>query len=176
MHQPFRPPTLKLKYFWDSSSTAPPFFWDWLLRFENWFKLQNALCSNARKLPSVVRCRSLVQHLGVEAWRCFTAKFEEKPPTAFDTDFDLLCTILSSIFAADSASHCHAEVQQTLPQQKTLINDTSVKLTLSVECNPCSGSESPLESVPIENLFWSAYKLSFVLFLCWFRVLHKQTC
>ncbi len=37
------------------------------------------------------------------------------------------------------------------PQQKTLTNDTSAQVALSVECNPCLGSESTLESVVSEN-------------------------
>ncbi len=100
---------LKLKLFWESPSTAPPIFCDWLLRFENWFELQDALCPDSQKLLPVVRCRSLVQHLGAEACHHFAAKFDGNTPTAFDMDYDLLCAVLSSIFATDSASRCHAE-------------------------------------------------------------------
>ncbi len=56
MPQPFRAPVLKLKHFWESHSpsTPPPRFWDWLRRFDNWFKLQYALCPDSQKLPPVV--------------------------------------------------------------------------------------------------------------------------
>ncbi len=127
--------------------TPPPLFRDWLRRFENWFELQATLCPDPQKLPPMVRCRSLVQHLGAEARRRFVNTFDGHMPTELDTDYDQLCAALSTIFAPDSISRCHTDDLLMSPQQKTLINDTSIKSALPVECSSCVGSECFAELV-----------------------------
>ncbi len=163
--QPFRATALKLKQFWDSPSTSPPLFQDWLRRFDNQFELKAALCPEPQKLPPVVRCRSLVQHLGAEARHRFLDEFDGHVPAAIDTDYDQLCAVLAAIFAPDAANRYHADDLLTSPQQKTLTNDTSVKSTLSVECSSCIGSERFAESGLHEKYVSSGTQTEYVLSL-----------
>ncbi len=86
----------------------------------------------------------------MEACCHFATQFEDNVLAALNTDYNLLCNVLSTIFA-DSMSHHRADDQLMSPQQKMPTNVNSVKSAFSVGCNSCLGSETTVESVLSEG-------------------------
>ncbi len=141
MHQLFQAHMLKPELFWDISSTGQPNFHDWLVWFENGLALQDALLPASQTLSPMVRCRSMVQHLGSEGQCRFATTFEDNVLPIFDADYNILHAVLVTIFAK-STSCSPAEDCFATPQLKTSSNATSVKPDFSVEDSPCLGSLS----------------------------------
>ncbi len=92
---------LRVEQFWDLPTDTPPSaFNTWLVRFDNWLALQQLQRPAGSKLLSpMVQCRSLVKHLGKYAFKQFATKFDDQLPVIFDTDYGLLCAVLTTIFA-----------------------------------------------------------------------------
>ncbi len=100
MTETFRPPILTMKLFWDSSAEKQPRNFEfWLMWFENWFALQNALLSDRHKLSAMVKCWSLVQHLGPCGRNRLATCFAGTIPRELNMDYEALQAVLSSIFA-----------------------------------------------------------------------------
>ncbi len=105
MSQTPRPHLLKMELFGDSQpGTQLPNFPNWLCRFNNWLALQDAQRPSPLEFHSAVQCRSLRQHLAPEASEKFDDFTKDSDLTALETDFDLLCSILSYIFAETPTS------------------------------------------------------------------------